>query len=115
MYVIMDCYPVHERSRDGADQENPTPGRRATRARYPVHRSGRDATADVSTVPKVAALRGGHVTLAAAADTTRQARLTARRNRRLPPDEGGRLARFWASAAPRTEACRDYAFLSCFV
>ncbi|MEU1387337.1 MULTISPECIES: hypothetical protein [unclassified Nonomuraea] len=72
MYVIVICHHVHERSRRYGDQDNSPPERCATPARYPIHRPDRlsehHPAASMSAAPKITALRGGGVSLAAAAD-----------------------------------------------
>jgi hypothetical protein len=94
MYVIIVYYHVHERSWQRGDQDNPAPGRCATPARYPVHRRRGRAAAGMSAAPKITALRGGGVSLAAAADAFLATPRTANPN----------THRAYASAIDRTIA-----------
>jgi hypothetical protein len=94
MYVITSYYRVHERSPASTELAIHPCGRCATPARYPVHRAGRcpRPVAGVSAAPKVAALHGGGVSLAAAADAFLSTPRTANPN----------THRAYASAIDRT-------------
>ncbi|MFI7454404.1 tyrosine-type recombinase/integrase [Nonomuraea sp. NPDC049714] len=122
-------YHVHERSRRHGDQENTSPGRCATPARYPGHHPDRLSehrpAAGMSAAPKITALRGEHVTLAAAADAFLATARTANpnthrayasaidrvaallgRDRSLADvtdtEIGAALAELWGTSAPAT-------------
>nr|SBO96688.1 Mobile element protein [Nonomuraea gerenzanensis] len=96
--MIIIHHPVHERSQRRRDQDNPSPGRGATPARHPVHRpvrrNDRSTAGGMSAAPKISALRGGHITLAAAADAFLA----------TPPTANPNTHRAYASAIDRVTA-----------
>ncbi|MGW4790980.1 hypothetical protein ACWEPC_01010 [Nonomuraea sp. NPDC004297] len=108
-----------------SDCDKPPPGRCATPARYSVHHRRCRAAVGMSAAPKITALRGGHVSLAAAVDalfaTSRTAnpnthrayasaidRVIALLGRDRPLTDvadieiGTALAELWGTSAPTT-------------